>query len=60
MTTDKNGRDVYPETAKELDARLDAKNAALAAKIAEMEASADAELARFGPAPAPKAKKADK
>ena len=56
MTVDKYGRDVYPETANELDARLAAKNDALKVKIDEMEKSADDQLARFGPAPEPKAK----
>ena len=54
---DKHGRPVYPP-ATDLQPRLDEKNAALTERLATMEKQADAELARYGPAPEPKATKA--
>lgn len=54
---DPNGRPEYPQPPA-LDDRLKEKNDALAERIALMQAQEAAELARFGPAPAPKATKA--
>ena len=53
---DKHGRPEYP-AIPDLQPRLDEKNAALTDRLAVMEKQADAELARFGPAPEPKAAK---
>lgn len=60
MKTDANGRPMYPVTAAELDAQLDASNAALAERLALIEKQNAAELARFPAAPAPRSAKASK
>jgi hypothetical protein len=58
-TVDKNGRPEYAEI-EDLQPRLDEKNAALKQKLDQMDKQADEELAKFGPAPEPKAAKVAK
>ncbi len=55
-TVDKHGRPEYA-AIEDLQPRLDEKNAALTEKLRTMEKQSDAELARYGPAPAPKTPK---
>ncbi len=55
-TVDKHGRPAYPESY-DTQPELDAHNAALTAKLAQMEKDADAELAKYPPAPEPKESK---
>ena len=56
-TVDKNGRPDYA-AIEDLQPRLDEKNAALTEKLRQMEKQSDEALAKFGPAPEPKAAKA--
>ena len=56
MTVDKNGRPDYA-AIEDLQPRLDEKNAALTEKLRTMEKQADDQLAKYGPAPEPKAAK---
>ena len=53
---DKYGRPDYA-AVEDLQPRLDEKNAALKVKLDQMDKQADAELAKFPPAPEPKASK---
>lgn len=56
-SVDKNGRPEYPPVT-DLQPLMDVKTAALAERLALMEKQADAELAKYPPAPEPKAAKA--
>ena len=55
-TVDKNGRPDYA-AIEDLQPRLDEKNAALTERLRLIEKQQDEQLAKFGPAPEPKAKK---
>lgn len=55
-TVDKHGRPEYP-AIPDLQPRLDEKNADLTARLRLMEKQADDELAKYPPAPEPKAAK---
>lgn len=56
-TVDKYGRPEYA-AIEDLQPRLDEKNADLTARLRLMEEQADAELAKYPPAPEPKTSKA--